>query len=157
MPFRPPHTIPLSTTHHAASLRRMKFLTTNFLKCPVKACDTSNDNFPLQFDSGKCQLVQDESIEFNPEFLLNIIDRVDWDALLKVAGELGNVNLPPQKPTFPCSVPELTDVGMAVLNDLHVMLLQTSITEGEMKCRNCGHIYYIKNGIPNLLLPPHLV
>ncbi|CAI4776071.1 AFH_G0047560.mRNA.1.CDS.1 [Saccharomyces cerevisiae] len=135
----------------------MKFLTTNFLKCSVKACDTSNDNFPLQYDGSKCQLVQDESIEFNPEFLLNIVDRVDWPAVLTVAAELGNNALPPTKPSFPSSIQELTDNDMAILNDLHTLLLQTSIAEGEMKCRNCGHIYYIKNGIPNLLLPPHLV
>ncbi|CAI4050529.1 RNA methylation protein TRM112 SKDI_14G3680 [Saccharomyces kudriavzevii IFO 1802] len=135
----------------------MKFLTTNFLKCSVKACDSSNDNFPLEYCGNKCQLVQDESIEFNPEFLLNIVNRVDWPAVLAVAGELGNSALPPSKPSFPSSIAELTDDDMAILNDLHTLLLQTSIVEGEMKCRNCGHIYYIKNGIPNLLLPPHLV
>lgn len=111
----------------------------------------------LQYDGSKCQLVQDESIEFNPEFLLNIVDRVDWPAVLTVAAELGNNALPPTKPSFPSSIQELTDDDMAILNDLHTLLLQTSIAEGEMKCRNCGHIYYIKNGIPNLLLPPHLV
>ncbi|CCF57468.1 hypothetical protein KAFR_0C04770 [Kazachstania africana CBS 2517] len=135
----------------------MKFLTTNFLKCSVRTCDTSNDSFPLQYDGSKCELVQDESIELNPEFLLNILDRVDWDAVLSVAADLGNTTLPPNKPVFSStSVDELNEDEQAVLRDLHVLLVQTNIVEGEMKCKNCGHIYYIKNSIPNLLLPPHL-
>lgn len=133
----------------------MKFLTTNFLKCSVKGCDTSNDNFPLAY--GECQLVQDESIEFNPEFLINILDRVDWPAVVRVAHDLGNDALPMEKPEFQVnSEGEFDADQVAVLRDLHTLLLQTSIVEGQMSCRNCGHIYYIKNSIPNLLLPPHL-
>lgn len=133
----------------------MKFLTTNFLKCSVQACDTSNDNFPLSYDGSKCQLEQDESVEFNPEFLVNILDRVEWPAILQVAADLGNTSLPPNKPVFE-NKNSLNEDEMAVLRDLHILLIQTSIVEGEMKCKNCGHIYYIKNSIPNLLLPPHL-
>ncbi|SCW00279.1 LAFE_0C00650g1_1 [Lachancea fermentati] len=132
----------------------MKFLTTNFLKCSVKECDRSNDNFPLRYNGEKCQLEQDESIEFNPEFLLRIIDRVDWDAVLSVASDLGNSSLPPKKPIFESE--QLSDEDMVILRDLHTLLIQTNIIEGEMTCKNCGHIYYIKNSIPNLLLPPHL-
>ncbi|CCD26240.1 RNA methylation protein TRM112 NDAI_0H00660 [Naumovozyma dairenensis CBS 421] len=134
----------------------MKFLTTNFLKCSVKACDTSNDNFPLQYDGSTCQLVQDESIEFNPEFLLNLMDRLDWSAILMVASDLGNTSLPQQKPVFNKDNDELSEEDMIILKDFHTLLIQTNIVEGQMKCRNCGHVYYIKNSIPNLLLPPHL-
>lgn len=142
---------------YLTATEKMKFLTTNFLKCSVSDCDTSNDNFPLSYDSSKCQLSQDENIEFNAEFLLNIIDRVEWSAIITVAEELGNNSLPKAKPEFSSTnASELNEDDLAILRDLHILLLQTSIIEGEMKCRNCGHIYYIKNGIPNLLLPPHL-
>ncbi|CCE65781.1 hypothetical protein TPHA_0M02070 [Tetrapisispora phaffii CBS 4417] len=140
----------------------MKFLTTNFLKCSVGACDNSNDNFPLRYEGSKCQIVQDETVEFNPQFLLNILDRVDWNAIVTVARELGNQSLPVTKPQFTHqngdanTASNLTEDELAVLQDLHVLLLQTSIAEGQMSCRNCNHIYHIKNGIPNLLLPPHL-
>lgn len=133
----------------------MKILTTNFLKCSVQSCDASNDNFPLAYDGSKCQLVQDESIEFNQEFLINVLDRVEWPAILAVANDLGNTSLPPNKPVFE-NTNDLSEDDMAILRDLHILLIQTSIVEGEMNCRNCGHIYYIKNSIPNLLLPPHL-
>lgn len=121
----------------------------------MQTCDTSNDNFPLSYDGSKCQLEQDESIEFNPEFLVNILDRVEWSAILQVAADLGNTSLPPNKPVFE-NKNSLNEDDMAVLRDLHILLIQTSIVEGEMKCKNCGHTYYIKNSIPNLLLPPHL-
>lgn len=132
----------------------MKFLTTNFLKCSVKGCDTSNDNFPLKYHGDKCQLEQDESIEFNPEFLLRMMDRIEWDAIVSVAADLGNTTLPPKKPVF--ETEELSDEDVVVLRDLHTLLIQTNIVEGVMECKNCGHIYYIKNYIPNLLLPAHL-
>ncbi|CDR46635.1 CYFA0S24e01640g1_1 [Cyberlindnera fabianii] len=128
----------------------MKFLTTNFVKCVSKQCDTTIDNFPLQYEN--CQLVQEEQ-EFVPEFLLNILDRLDWPAVLKVAADLGNTSLPPQLPE---DIDAESPDTMALLKDLHTLLLETSITEGEMKCRACGHIYYVKNSIPNFLLPPHL-
>ena len=134
----------------------MKFLTTNFLKCSVKACDVSNLNFPLQYDGTKCKLVQNEDIEFQPVFLLNILDRIDWPAIVQVAADLGNTSLPPQKPELNSNIDKMNEDELAILRDLHTLLLQTSITEGEMRCKNCGHVYYIKNSIPNLLLPPHL-
>lgn len=133
----------------------MKFLTTNFLKCSVKACDGSNDNFPLSYDGEKCTLQQNADIEFNAEFLVNILDRVDWDAILAVAADLGNDSLPREKPALADS-DEMSEDDLAVLRDLHTLLICTSIVEGQMQCRNCKHIYYIKNSIPNLLLPPHL-
>lgn len=33
-----------------------------------------------------------------------------------------------------------------------VLSLQHSVKDGKMTCRNCGHIYVIKDGIPNMLL-----
>ncbi|AMD20590.1 HDL154Cp [Eremothecium sinecaudum] len=134
----------------------MKFLTTNFLKCAVPACDSSNDNFPLHYIGEKCQLQQDESLEFNAQFLLRILDRVDWNAVVAVAHDLGNSSLPAAKPELPREPEQLSEEQMVILRDLHTLFVQTSIAEGEMQCRNCGQIYYIKNSIPNLLLPPHL-
>lgn len=128
----------------------MKFLTTNFVKCTAKACDANTDSFPLHYVN--CELVQEEQ-DFQPEFLLNILDRLDWNAVLKVAHDLGNDSLPPKLPE---NVDPKDQDTLVLLKDLHSLLLETSIAEGEMQCRGCEHIYYIKNSIPNFLLPPHL-
>jgi multifunctional methyltransferase subunit TRM112 len=29
------------------------------------------------------------------------------------------------------------------------------VNEGKMICRHCGHVYFIKESIPNMLLAPH--
>lgn len=124
----------------------MKFLTTNFVRCAVKSCDGSGNSFPLQYED--CQLQQEEQ-EFNPDFIVAMVERLDWDALVEVAAELGNTGLPQTKPAV------LADDEQA-LRQLHTLLLETQILEGRMICKNCGHIYYIKDSIPNFLLPPHL-
>ncbi|PRT52789.1 hypothetical protein B9G98_00409 [Wickerhamiella sorbophila] len=128
----------------------MKFLTTNFVQCAVQSCARSSDAFPLKYS--ECQLVQKE-IDFDPEFIAHMLQKLDWDALVEVAAELGNSSLPPQKPT-------IEDAQAAeneqLLRDLHSLLLETQIEQGVMTCKNCGHLYHIKNFIPNFLLPPHL-
>lgn len=79
-----------------------------------------------------------------------MLDRLDWPALVQVARDLGNESLPSVKPEGEM----INDENL--LQDLHTLLLETCITEGEMTCQSCGHVYYIKNSIPNFLLPPHL-
>lgn len=124
----------------------MKLLTTNFVQCAVPGCARSTAAFPLQFSD--CELVR-QDLEFDPQFVLNVVGKLDWQALLAVAAELGNTDLPPSKP-------EPTEEDEQLLRDLHSLLLETQIKNGKMTCRNCGHLYHIKNTIPNFLLPPHL-
>lgn len=94
-----------------------------------------------------------EEQEFNPEFIVHMLDRLDWDAILKVARDLGNELLPPTKPE---NLDPIMEDDQAILKELHTLLVETQIIEGKMTCRNCDHIYHIKNSIPNFLLPPHL-
>jgi multifunctional methyltransferase subunit TRM112 len=44
-----------------------------------------------------------------------------------------------------------------VAKDLHRVLLETCVMEGKLCCGNCGHEYWVKEGIANFLLPGHLV
>ncbi|EDK44372.1 hypothetical protein PVL30_003386 [Lodderomyces elongisporus] len=129
----------------------MKFITTNFVKCAVKACQSSTDSFPLQYK--ECQLVQQEQ-EFKPEYVLHMLDKLDWDAVVAVARDLGNDSIPQTKPE---GLDPIMEDDVVVLKDLHTLLMETQLVEGQMVCKNCQHIYYIKNSIPNFLLPPHLV
>jgi multifunctional methyltransferase subunit TRM112 len=131
---------------HTHTYTVMKILTTNFVKCAVKSCDSSTSSFPLRYR--ECQLQQVEQ-DFQPEFILNILNRVEWDALLAILRDLGNTSLPQERPN-------ITIEDIELLKNLHELLIETNITEGEMVCPSCEHIYYIKNSIPNFLLPPHL-
>ncbi|QOU20884.1 hypothetical protein BRETT_000598 [Brettanomyces bruxellensis] len=124
----------------------MKLLTTNFVQCAVKSCNGSEKSYPLKYED--CQLQLEEQ-EFKPAFIIAMLQRINWQALVKVAADLGNSNLPAEKPAD-------VENNEALLKELHTLLIETQITEGKMVCENCGHIYYIKDSIPDFLLPPHL-
>lgn len=128
----------------------MKFLTTNFVRCAIKTCQSSPDSFPLRFE--ECQLAQEE-LEYNPEFICHMLERLNWEAILQVAHDLGNDALPQTKPE---DLDPIMEDDQHLLRDLHTLFMETQIMEGKMICRNCEHIYHIKNSIPNFLLPPHL-
>ncbi|AOW05929.1 hypothetical protein B0I72DRAFT_140403 [Yarrowia lipolytica] len=128
----------------------MKFLTSNFVQCASKQCVSSGNAFPLTFSA--LEMVQQEA-EFDPEFLVSMLERIDWAALVKVANDLGNESLPDVKPEID---EPFAEGNQGLLQELHSLLIETCIVEGTMKCENCGHTYFIKNSIPNFLLPPHL-
>ncbi|KAL8918509.1 MAG: hypothetical protein Q9208_007316 [Pyrenodesmia sp. 3 TL-2023] len=127
----------------------MKLLTVNFLTCAVKACKTSAASFPLHFQDAE---LEQREIEYNPTILQNILPRLDWDAILTVAAELGFTNLPASKPDGNPG----TEEEQQVMRSVHTLLLETEVMEGKMVCGNCGHEYKIKEGIANFLLPNHL-
>ncbi len=66
--------------------------------------------------------------------------------------QLGFPPLPEEPPTE-----EQLENDEKMLKDLHTLLLETQIMEGGLVCGNCGHVYRIMEGIPNFLLPNHLV
>lgn len=64
----------------------MKVLSINFLSCAVKACKSTSDSFPLH--PKDAELAQDE-VELNPQFLINVLPRLDWAALKTTSTEVG--------------------------------------------------------------------
>lgn len=63
----------------------MKLLSINFLTCAVKACKSSSASFPLH--PKDAELAQDE-IELNPQFIVNVLPRLDWAALKTTSTEV---------------------------------------------------------------------
>jgi multifunctional methyltransferase subunit TRM112 len=140
----------LHAFHHTKEKKAiMKVLTLNFLTCAVKACKSSPNSHPLH--PKDAELVQDD-IDLNPEMIINVLPRLDWQALRTTSSELGFPPLPEQPPTA-----EELEANEKTLQDLHHLLLETSIAEGKLVCGNCSHEYAIKEGIANFLLPSHLV
>lgn len=127
----------------------MKVLSLNFLTCAVKTCKSSSNSHPLH--PKDAELVQDE-LELNPDMIVNILPRLDWDALRTTSSELGFPPLPEQAPSR-----EDLLADEKALKDLHHLLMETSIAEGKLVCGECGHEYLVKEGIANFLLPSHLV
>ncbi|CCM00303.1 uncharacterized protein FIBRA_02333 [Fibroporia radiculosa] len=119
----------------------VRLITHNLLACHAKGC-TSN-NFPLQFKDIQIEL---REAEFNPDFLRGFIPRIEWGALTDAARQLGDTSLPSEPP-------DMLDDDF--LQKLHHVLLEIHVEEGAMVCPNCGHVYPISNGIPNMLLAEH--
>ncbi|KAJ3790741.1 Trm112p-domain-containing protein [Lentinula aff. detonsa] len=113
----------------------VRLITHNLLACHVKGC-TSN-NFPLQLQNVQIEL---RDADFNADFLKTFLPKLEWKALL------GDTSLPIEQP-------EMLDDDF--LKNLHHVLLEIHIEEGNMICPNCKHSYPISNGIPNMLLAEH--
>lgn len=64
---------------------RMKLLTLNFLTCARRDCKVSPDAFPLHPREAELEIVE---TEINPKFLVNILPRVEWEALRKICEEV---------------------------------------------------------------------
>ncbi|RKF65413.1 Multifunctional methyltransferase subunit trm112 [Golovinomyces cichoracearum] len=128
----------------------MKVLTLNFLQCAVKSCKSSSASFPLH--PKDCELVND-SVAPNLKLLQNILPRIDWKALGITAIELG---FPMKLPENPPTAIQL-EADSQMQRDLHILLIETQVSEGALVCGNCGHEYKIREGIANFLLPNHLV
>ncbi|KAI7834309.1 hypothetical protein BX661DRAFT_140006 [Kickxella alabastrina] len=122
----------------------MRLITHNMLKCHVKNCTDPNQQFPLRFK--EVQLEQIEA-ERNDEFLVRMLPRLDWPALLTSTKELGIA--------LPESVPASPEKDDEFLQALHTAILETHVKEGNMVCNGCSHEYKITNGIPNMLLAEH--
>jgi hypothetical protein len=89
-----PFQVPTKPTTASFYLPRniMKVLTLNFLSCAVKACKSSSASFPLH--PKDCELESAE-LEANPKLLINILPRVDWNALVITASEVRPPQVPP--------------------------------------------------------------
>ncbi|TPX35282.1 hypothetical protein SmJEL517_g02239 [Synchytrium microbalum] len=74
-----------------------------------------------------------------------MIPRLDWNALIKTSYSLG-------MDTLPETLPEEGDMDDEFLQALHHVLMEIRVVQGQMQCDGCGHIYPIKDSIPNMLL-----
>lgn len=114
----------------------MKLLTHNLLQCNVKQCH----QFPLDL-----HIEQMEQVEaaYNEAFMQHILDRIDYAVVQSIALQL-NVAIAETKEA--CS-----------LEQLHHLLLQVEVQQGNMTCSKCKHVFTITDGIPNMLLNPNEV
>ncbi|KAF5347810.1 hypothetical protein D9756_010299 [Leucocoprinus leucothites] len=119
----------------------VRLVTHNLLACHAKDCNTNN--FPLGFQNVQLEI---REAEFNPDFVRAFLPKIEWNALVKTARELGDTSLPDEQP-------EMVDDDF--LQNLHHVLFELHVIEGAMVCPNCKHVYPISDGIPNMLLAEH--
>lgn len=66
----------------------MRLLTHNITKCNVKGCN--KNNYPLRI---KAENVQKIESEFNGDFVVNMIPKIEWDALVQGARDVSFSNV----------------------------------------------------------------
>ncbi|KAK7179726.1 adomet-dependent trna methyltransferase complex subunit [Paraphaeosphaeria sporulosa] len=154
----------------------MKLITLNFVTCALKSCKSSPASFPLHPRDATLEVIE---TDLNLAFLKNILPRLEWNELCVITAEVRyNPSLVPNTPreavVEDSSPPTREDLvvkpegevaegaeaeeeASQTAKDLHRVLLETTVKEGKLVCGNCGHEYKVMEGVPNFLLPGHLV
>ena len=93
----------------------------------------------------KNQQVETVEADFDPDFLRDMLPRLEWGALAEGAAALG-CQLQESRPTEK----DLNDD--AFLKAFHHALLEVCLVEGALVCPETGRKFPVEKGIPNMLL-----
>ena len=141
----------------------MRLFTHNMLQCNVnsKKCPTGL-KYPLALQVDQWEPLQ---VEYNQEFLeKTVLHRLNWDVLTATCKTLGwpqlnpidhdNENMPSENKDGDSKEieNELAPESEAWWKRLHEVLLERRIVSGHMTCNGCGHVFPIKESIPNMLI-----
>ncbi|KAK3230886.1 hypothetical protein Dsin_002767 [Dipteronia sinensis] len=118
----------------------MRLLTHNMLSSNIKGV---TNGFPLGIEVEK---VIEKQVDFNPDFLKNMLLKIEWKALVDASRSLGYAELPEEAPES--SVIDSDDF----LRKLHHALLELHLEEGALVCPQTGRKFPVNKGIPNMLL-----
>ncbi|KAD5961227.1 hypothetical protein E3N88_12700 [Mikania micrantha] len=118
----------------------MRLLTHNMLASNIKGVI---NGFPLRIEPEK---IVEKQVDFNPDFLKNMLPKLDWKALADASKIMGYSELPDE-------VPDQTVVDSSeFLQKLHHALLELHLEEGALVCPETGRRFPVNKGIPNMLL-----
>ncbi|KAG7464449.1 hypothetical protein MATL_G00165700 [Megalops atlanticus] len=118
----------------------MKLLTHNMLTSHVKGV---TKGYPLLI---KATEVKVSEVEFNPQFVIRMIPKLEWPSLVQAAAGLGYLNDLPSD-----LVPDYEN-NEEFLRKVHRVLLEVEVLEGCLQCPESGREFPISRGIPNMLL-----
>eukprot|EP00759_Apiculatamorpha_spiralis_P059066 PhF_6_TR9667/c0_g1_i3/m.14887/K15448/TRM112, TRMT112; multifunctional methyltransferase subunit TRM112 len=121
----------------------MKLLTHNFLQC-VKC---NGAGFPLQINITTPSDVTTVECEYEPDFIQNMLNRIDY-AALQTAVETTRIPLPGP-------LPPSCDTGVLPpdqMQTLHCALNCIEIVNATLTCPACGQQYPVKERIPNMVV-----
>merc|ERR1711953_1425066 len=121
----------------------MKLLTHNMLTCTIKGI---KNGFPLKIEASDVQI---KEADYHPEFITRMLDKLEWKALVETAQQLGHGN------NLPLDIGETKSQlieNEEFLKDLHHVLLEVEVVEGNLVCPESGRKFPISKGIPNMLL-----
>ncbi|GAB5362414.1 hypothetical protein AAMO2058_000794900 [Amorphochlora amoebiformis] len=119
----------------------MRLLTHNMLINPMQKFEGA---YPLKLIPKK---ITKEEVKYNPLFVVHLLPKLNYPALLYAASTVGLKDLPKELPKKidPTEHDEL-------LKMLHHVLLEVHVEEGLLVCPKSEREFPIKQGIPNMRL-----
>ena len=97
--------------------------------------------FPLRLQATEVCI---NPVEFNPDFIVRMIPKVEWAVLLEVVDTLHLTEVP-KEPT------QGYEHNEEFLRKMHHVLLEVEVL-GTLQCPKSGRLFPISHGIPNMLL-----
>ena len=133
----------------------MRLLTHNMLRCNVKGVSAG---YPLRIeiatdpDTGAPRegAVQVSESEFNPEFIVRTLPKLEWGPFVAAARQMGVDGAD----ALPAEISAMQAGGAdeAFLRLVHHALLEVRLVEGALICPESGRRFPVANSIPNMLL-----
>ncbi|CAB3374521.1 multifunctional methyltransferase subunit TRM112-like protein [Cloeon dipterum] len=121
----------------------MKLLTHNMLssRC-IKGVSVG---YPLKISAKNVRLV---NCDFDTDFTVRIIQKLDWNALWEAAESVGHAD------DIPKNLSDIDDYDKndEFLRKVHHVVLEVEVIEGELECPETGRKFPIEDGVPNMLL-----
>nr|SVE74599.1 EOG090X0LTV [Daphnia barbata] len=118
----------------------MKLLTHNILTS--KCLKGVTVGYPLAIVAREVKV---NEVDFNPDFIARMIQKVDWPALCKAAENLGHTDgLPP-------TVVDDYENNEEFLKKAHHFLMEIEVLNGDLVCPETGRKFPVTDGIPNML------
>ncbi|CAM9881705.1 unnamed protein product, partial [Hapterophycus canaliculatus] len=117
----------------------MRLITHNMLKSNIKGVEKG---FPLGIEVLK---KEEQELEFNSEFISNMLAKLDWAAFRTAAIALEAGDLPEE-------LTEEMKGDEEMLRKVHHALMEVHLVEGELVCPETGRKFPVRQGVPNMLL-----
>ncbi|XP_063294152.1 multifunctional methyltransferase subunit TRM112-like protein [Pelobates fuscus] len=118
----------------------MKLLTHNMLRSHVSGVTRG---FPLAIRANEVKL---SDVDFSRDFVVRMIPKLEWEALVEAADSLGHGS------DLPRELQPDYENNEEFLKKVHHVLLEVEVIEGALKCPESGTEFPITRGIPNMLI-----
>lgn len=116
----------------------MKLITHNFLQSIVKGVTKP---YPLKIESTEHDSYE---VDFSEANVKSMVGRLEYPALLSALKDIAYEH------SLPTSLPENLDAEL--VKQLHHILFEVEVMEGDLVCPESGRKFPITRGIPNMLL-----
>mmetsp|Transcript_734 Transcript_734/g.863 ORF Transcript_734/g.863 Transcript_734/m.863 type:complete len:133 (+) Transcript_734:118-516(+) len=127
----------------------MRLLTHNFLQSNVRGTEKG---YPLIIEPSEVLL---EESPIDKELLTKMLTKIDYSAIVSAIRQLAPLCSTKEivLPEVPADLPSDTDsMDDAALANLHTVLFDVHVLEGDLVCPDTGRKFNIKEGIPNMIL-----